>query len=194
MASIQSMTLEMDERTIARKVGIPHDEARVQYSLRSNTVNSYQEFSDIISDYYNHHFSFCVSNGGRLSQAEAASRAKKLVDQEYRKKNSSDLVGAFNNANNGTDGGLRKILDIIAENLKSESVENYVSNIFDRYIEPNSWDQKVDMIRQFIEHYGEHLSQDIQTDKPERYASNYRALISSYVQGLRLTSSVFRRH
>ena len=61
--SIANLLAELDERTIARKIGIPHDEARMQYSLRSNTVGSYEEFSRIIADYYSYHFTTCVSLG-----------------------------------------------------------------------------------------------------------------------------------
>ena len=193
MASIQSMVSELDERAITQQVSIKHDETRIKYRIDTNTVNSYTEFSDRIGNYCNYHFITCVSNGGALSESDAASRAKKLLEQEYRRNGRGDIVAAYNDARDGTNGGLRRVLDIIAEGLKSEAVDNYVTDVFDRYIEPNSWEQKVDMIRQFIAHCGVSLSRDIQTDKPERYASNYKELINSYVQALRQTSSIFRR-
>ena len=100
---------------------------------------------------------------------------------------------AYNDAHDGTNGGLRAILDIIAEGLKAESVEDHIRDVFDRYVAPNSWSQKVSIIRQFIQHCGIFLSSSIRSDQPERYAQNYQELIRSYVEALRNTSGIFRR-
>jgi hypothetical protein len=182
----------LDERTIAQRIGIPHDEARMRYSLQSNTVRTFDDFSDRIGDYYNYHVTTCVSRGGRLSRAEAAGRAKEILEQEYRRHN-GNIVSAFNDANDGTNGGLRAILDRIAEALKAESLERYTRDVFDRHVAPSSWEDKVEMIRQFIRHCGAYLGSSIRADQPERYAHDYQELIRSYVAAMRRTSSIFRR-
>lgn len=192
MATINSLLSALDERVIARQVGIGHDEARMRYQPKSNTLGSFDEFSNVIADYYAHHYGSCVSRGGRLSHAEAAGRAKELLEQEYRKRN-GDIVSAYNDVHEGTNGGLRVVLDTIAEGLKAESVDRYIREIFDQHVTPNSWEQKVKIIRDFIAHCGSYLSSSIRRDQPERYAQNYDMLIKSYVEGLRQTSSIFRR-
>jgi hypothetical protein len=192
MTSIKNLLADLDEKTIAQRIGIPHDEARMRYSLRSNTIGSFEEFTGLIADYYTKHFTACVSHGGTLSASEAASRAKELLEREYRRRG-GDIVTAYNDAHDGTNGGLRLILDTIAEGLKAESVERYIRDAFDRYVEPNSWEQKVEIIRQFIAQCGVNLAPSIQADQPERYASNYRELVQSYVTALQRTSSIFRR-
>jgi len=60
-------------------------------------------------------------------------------------------------------------------------------------VAPNSWEQKVDIMRQFIARYGHLLTPSIQADQPERFATNYEELIRAYVESLKRTSSVFRR-
>ena len=100
---------------------------------------------------------------------------------------------AYNDAHDGTNGGLRIVLDRIAEKLKAESVERYVRDAFDRYVDPSSWEQKVDIMRQFVARFGHMLSSSIRAHQPERYAQNYEELIRAYVESLRNTSSVFRR-
>ena len=192
MSSIKNLLAELEEKTIAQRIGIPHDEARMHYSLRSNTVGSFDEFNRIIADYYAKHFTACVTHGGSLSASEAASGAKEILEREYRRRG-GDIVTAYNDAHDGTNGGLRLILDTIAEGLKAESVERYIRHAFDRYVEPNSWEQKVEIIRQFLAHCGSLLGSSIRTDRPEQYASNYKDLINSYVSALQRTSSVFRR-
>jgi hypothetical protein len=190
--SIESLLTELDERTIARKIGIPHDMARLSYPLRSNTVKSFDEYNWIIGDYYNHHFTICISHGGRLPSSEAASRAKEILEQEFRRRG-GDIVMAYNFANEGLEGGLRVQIDQIAESLKAQSVENYIRHIFDTHVAPNSWEQKVEIIRQFIAQCGPFLSSSIQTNDVTRYARDFQDLIKSYITALQNTSSIFRR-
>jgi len=191
MVSINNVLLSLDERHIAQSIGLRHDEARMRYPLNRNTVTSFDEFGRIIGDYYNQHFHY-VSNGGSLSPVDAVGRAKDILDRAYRRKN-SDVVGAFNDAHDGTNGGLRVVLDTIAEALKLEFVERYIRDVFDRHVAPNSWEDKVEIIRQFILQCGANLSSSIRTHQPERYAQNFQELIRSYVDSLQRTSSIFRR-
>lgn len=192
MATINIIMSALDEREIARCVAVPHDQARIEYPLSSNTVENFGQFSDEISDYFNHHHARCVSHGGSFGRDDAYGKVKELLENEYRKKH-GDIVSAFNDAHDGTNGGMRVVLDTIAESLKAEAVGNYITSIFDRYVTPNSWEDKVSIIRQFITYSGPYLSSSIISSQPERYAQNYSELIRSYTEGLRQTSSMFRR-
>ena len=192
MALIDSLMAELDERTIASRIGIVHDEARMQYQLNSNTVQDFRQFSKIITDYYNYHYTQCVGRGGRLASSGAYGRAKELLEREYRKR-SGDIASACQDALDGTNGGMRGVLDIIADGLKAEVFERYVADVFDRYIAPNSWDQQVEIIRQFIAYSGNTLSSSIDANNPQKYARDYSILIRSYTEGLQRTSAMFRR-
>jgi hypothetical protein len=192
MTAIESIMSALEERNIARVVGIPHDEARMRFRIESNTVSTFNQFTEIIGNYYNYHFANCIAEGGSLPPHEARGRAKEILEREYRRRN-GDIAAAFNDAHEGTNGGMRVILDTIADALKAESVERYMREIFDQYVAPNSWEDKLEIIRQFIARCGLELSTSIHKDQPERYAQNYRELIQAYVQGLRQTSSIFRR-
>jgi len=189
--NITSLIAMLEERHIARVTGIPHDGARMRFHLQSNTVGSFEEFTENLANYYNHHHAECLT-GGRFSFSEAASRAKEIVESEYRRKG-GDIVTAFNDAHDGTNGGMRAILDIIADRLKAESVENYIREVFDRHVAPNSFDAKVVLMTQFVAAFGSQLSTSIQLDRPERYAHDYKNLIRAYVTSLQNTSSMFRR-
>ena len=113
MPAIMDILEELDERTIAREVGIPHDEVRMRFALPSNTVAAFAEFEDIIAEYLNYHYGYCVAQGGTMSRSEATGRAKEIIEREYRRRR-GDLVSAYNDAHDGTNGGLPAILDLIA--------------------------------------------------------------------------------
>ena len=192
MATITTILDALDERSIAQAIGIPHDEARLSYRLQSNTVSDFDEFTHIVGEYVQHHSFRCIASGGRLSRADAGGRAKEILEQAYRRQN-GDLVTAYNDAHDGTNGGLRHVLDVIAEALKAEAVERYVREVFDRSVAPNAWEEKVRLVDEFLGRYGSNLSTSVQLGRPERYAQNYKELIRSYVDALQRTSSVFRR-
>lgn len=192
MSSIDSLIQALDERTIAQRVGRKHDDARVRYRLDSSTVPSWKEFEDQIGGYYSYHYAQCVSVGGRLDPGDARSRAKELLEREYRRKR-GDIVAAFTDARDGVNGGLREVLDILAEGLKAEAIQRYVRNCFDSHVPPPDFESKVEYIRELFERLGPHLAGSVQLDRPERYAREYQTVIEAYVEGLRQTSSVFRR-
>jgi len=188
---LSSILAALDEREIARRVGLVHDDARMRYALRQNTSPDFEDFCSTIGDYYNHHFA-SVNNGARLPDIEAVGRAKEVVEREARRQN-GDLMTSFHNAQDGTGGGLRVILDQIANSLKYESTERYVRHVFDSHVAPNSYETKVELIRQLIQRLGPGFTSSIQADAPERYAHEYQPLVQTVSQGLNRTASIFRR-
>ena len=73
MDTITAILHELDERTLAREVGIPHDEVRMAFSLRRNTVANFDEFTRVIADYYSHHHAQCIAEGGHMPLYQARS-------------------------------------------------------------------------------------------------------------------------
>lgn len=193
MASIEHLLADIDPVTIAQKVGIAHDRARGQFSLPKITVSTEDEFLAIIADYYNHHFTTCVTQGGALPRSEAVSRAEALIERAYQRRG-GNLATAYQDAQHGTNGGLRVILDVVAEGLKAESVEHYVRDAFRRHVGMSSWTDKVDIMRQFLKILGRSLPSNIRTDEPERYARDYEELIRGYVSSMDQLTLILRRY
>lgn len=183
---------ELDEINLAREIGRHHNTARLTYRLRSNTVRSFDEFAWIIGDFYNHYHSSCISHGGRLSIPEATSRAKAILDKAYRRRG-GNLQACFSDCLHGLEGGLSKALDVISEELKSSSVENFVRDCIDRHIDPSSWEEKVRAVESLIAQLPAHFRSTIQEHNPERYAASIEDLVRAVAAALRETSSIFRR-
>ena len=156
MPSIERLLQELDERELAQRIGIPHDTARMAYRLNANTVADWAEFERIIAEYYRYHFGRCVSVGGTMSRSDAANRAKEILEQDYRRLRGT-IVSAYNDAHDGTNGGLRALLDVIAEALEAESIERYVRDVFDRNVQPCAWEQRLEIMRQFLDRFGDVL-------------------------------------
>lgn len=192
MVSYNSLAQALAEQEMTDRVAVPHDDARARYALERNRASTFQEFTDVITRYYLYHYSTCVAPGAKLAVSQARSEVKQLLESRLRR-GEGDIVTYFVRARDGTEGGLRVILDTIAEGLKAQAVANYVRDVFDCHVEPNCFEDKVEMIRQFIKACGDSLSSSIRADQAERYATNYQELINDFLRALRGTSAMFRR-
>jgi len=192
MPNIDELVYSLQDTTVARRVTLAFDEAREQYRLPCLTAPNWFVFQDTIADCFQFLYGRCVAQGARLPRTEALGMAKETIEREYRRRR-SDITGAFADAREGTNGGMRGVVDAMAEGLKAQSVTRYAADVFDSRVAPNDFEAKVDIIRQFIARFGHQLGDSIQHDRPERYANDYRTLIEAFVDGLRQTSSIFRR-
>ncbi len=193
MDHLDSLLAALDESTITKRIRNPHDDARNSFHLESNKVRDFDEFTRIIADYYyNHHFGACVSPGSGLTLAEAAGRAKEILERDYHRRN-GDIVTAYIDAHKGDDGGLRAILDKITEALKTEAIERYTRDMFDRHVAPSEWNQKVRIIRQFLARFSYIFGDRIRPDQAEEYAHNYELLIRAFVAHNAQTAAIMRR-
>lgn len=192
MSRISSMIEELRETTIARKIGIPHDTARNGFAIQKNVVANYQEFEHLISSYYSHHYQMAYP-GCSLPWSECLDRAKHVLEQEYHRRRRGDLVSCYKNAEAGLDGGVRAILDTLAESIKADATQRYVREVFDRYVSPVEWSDKVAIIQEFFNECGRYLSPAVDQSDPSRYARDYNTIVNAYVMSLQEVSSMFRR-
>lgn len=192
MVSYDSLARALDEREIATRVAIPHDDARARYALTRTTVRTFQEFMDVATEYYTYHYTTCVGRGAQLSPLEARSETKSLLESQLRR-GEGDIATYFVRARDGLDGGMKGVVDAVADGLKTRAIANYVRDVFDLHVAPHEWEDKVEIIRQFIKTAGPYLHVAIDHAHVERYARDYRELIQDYVRALRSTSAMFRR-
>ena len=192
MVSYDSLARALDEREIADRVAIPHDDVRARYALPKNRVATFGEFTEWITSYYIYHYTTCVAPGAHLNRADAASEAKNVLESQLRR-GEGDINTYFVRARDGLDGGMRVVIDTLAEGLKGRAVTNYVRHVFDQHVSPESFKDKVEIIRQFIRSCGPQLSASIRADEIERYAHDWQALVNEYSHSLQRTSAMFRR-
>jgi hypothetical protein len=191
MSQINSLLEELDEGLIAARIGMLHDNARMGYQLRSNTAADYDAFIEVITDYYNYHFQR-VYQCGPLSRFDAEGRATYYVNQAYRQQR-GDVTSAFKESRDSVNGGLRRVLDAIADAVKAEHVEAYIENVFRRYVDPVDPESRTEIIRQFMAAHGSQFASVLYIDRPELYARDYKMLIRTYADVIRQGASAYRR-
>ncbi|MFW6061987.1 MAG: hypothetical protein ACOC93_04185 [Planctomycetota bacterium] len=179
--SLQALMAELDPRTVARRAKLVHEDARASYMPPSTQVETYEQFLEILGDYYNHHFAATLGNGHRLPRSQAVGRAREIVTQAYRRQRGS-IRSAFLDARDGTRNGLRGVLDGIADALKQEAAEAYVRDVLDRHVSPVDPDQQTEIVRQLFERFGPELGDSLHIDRPDYYARDVESLIRAFVE------------
>ncbi len=178
---LENIIKELSKDYITEHIEKPHNEARISFHLTSNSVPDDASFENLIGEYYNHHFTKCVSNGGELTRAEATGRAKEIITENYRRRR-LDKLNAYSDGINGSNGGMMAIIDIIMEQLKNDAKERHVQEVIDRYIARSRWEEQVEIIKELFDFYPKSLNVD--RDNPERYARNYEELIKALMESL----------
>lgn len=191
MGRLNMLTTELDEVTLARRIGRPFDQMRLMYRPLSNEVRDYAEFTDVTAHFVQDVYRTCITPGACPSHAAAASQAKAFLNQELRRQG-GDALSAFRDCRDSLNGGLRHVLDILCDAQKAEAIEYYTRDVFDRYLPPDDWDLRVRVVKEFIDTYSPTLT-GIDRDHPERYARDVESLVRSVLQASRQMASVFRR-
>ena len=192
MSMFSNLMADINEYAVADRVEQHHNRARMAYGRAPYTVTSFEQFEEIIGDYYNYHFSQCIANGGYLSRAQAAGKAKEVLERAYRKYN-GDVNTAYSEASTGLNGGMGRILDMIAEALREEGVRLYLLAAFDHHVKPVDWPGKVQVIRELFRETPLRDSPAVDPNTPERYAHDYRPIVQAYAEAQKRISEPFRR-
>ena len=166
-----------------------HDNARASYMLHDVTVRDWQEFEHCLEDYYRHHCQV-VGGGDMGSSSQNLAKAKVLACSAPRRK--CNIKQLYRNANTGADGGMRQVLDNIANAIQHEYIERYVTDTFDRYISPCNEDEQIEIMRQFLNKFQQYLPAHINIDDPRYYAVNYVSYINTFAQSLANLASSYR--
>lgn len=190
MSAFRDLMEHLQPERVAQRVALPHDEARLRYPLTSNTVGSTREFLTIIADYYAYHVTTCVTPGGTIARAQAEAEAKQLVQAAYRRRRLS-IQNAVSDAKTGTNGGLARVLDAIADGLRERAVQNYVETRMDRAVTLDSWEDKVAFMRDFLAN-NPALPPEVRAGPPERYAASWDAIYREYLDAVNAISSRLR--
>ena len=180
MIDLDSLLFELDERQIASRLS-KHDEARLRYHLQANTVSDNQEYHRVIADYWRHQFGWGYRKKSRIPELAAMVQATMVLDT-YCQRSGRTPRELMWNAIEGTNGGIRTILDIMCEELKAHSRRSYIQEVVDKHVDPIDHKAKVDAVRQLFLRCANFLPRWVNPREPKVYAMNYRELILAYAE------------
>jgi len=187
-----TVTAQISQQALAQKFGIPIDSARGSYILSSSTVKTYEDFIDTLQAFYIH-----LKNCLALSPAEfsdvmkARSEAIALLEKAFYDKGGDQA--AFARARDGTEGGMRSILDTLTEQYKAEKQGIYIQRVFKDAINSMEWDERVKFIRGAMKRLELFLPEEFKDEPPERFVRSYETIVRAYVSSLDKVKQLLRR-
>jgi len=186
-ANIDQLFEMLDEEAIAQAVSIKHDTVREQYPLESNTVESFNDFKEEITLYYQWHFAHTMGNGNEdalMPPEMAYGYARQIIENYFQRRGELiPLEAAFRVAKTGTNGGLRFILSLLADSLKQSQEARYIDWCIDNAVAPTDYDGQAELMRSYLERYRDYIPNDIRLKSPEFLAagSGYKELIKLHL-------------
>ena len=181
----------LDPEYIETYVTRPFDEARARYSLNEITVESHEEFLDILSAFYKYLGRHTNALKKPLNDATIITEALDICEKTFREE--KGFKGALAEARHATHGGLRYVLDKITEYLKQEAREKHVLKTFKENIDPLDFKIKTTLVKELIKIGRDHLPDEIISQPPERFAENYEEIIAVYAKSQNALASLLNR-
>jgi len=174
------------------EVLMPHDQARESFRLPAMVVKDPFEFQQVITAYVQHHRA--ATGSPKTPDALAFSTAKRILDNEFERDPFQEgYVVALDMATRGTDGGLRLVINSLADFIRRTALNEYLDWTYYRFIHPLSKSQALAISRAFFERYGQLLRRHgIDVDETT-FAWNTRAAFEYLRRALEQVAGLARK-
>jgi len=187
---LQAILSEISAEKLTNSVTLPIDSARATYLMDSATVNSYQEFTEVIGSFYLHLIRHMRNVSEPIDLNAVGDEAIPLLERTFSQK--GGIRAALAEARSGINGGLRVVLDLMTEQLKREQQEKHVNGVLKLAMDPLDWKAKVNLMEAFLKHIGPHLDPEIASQPPEHFAEHYENIIRAYLHSMDRLKSILR--
>ena len=188
----RKILFELSDVNLARKLGLPLDEARACYPMSAVTVKDASEFNQLITSFYIHMMRHTQSPEGHVSWEAASSEAIDRVEDSFRR------MGGYNTAlaeaKTGTRGGLRHVFDVMTESEKSVKIGKYMAMVIREAIDLLDWEVKVKLSVYIKNQYGRYLPDSFTIIEPEQLAHRLEEAIRLLTEGEKDIDRWLRKH
>jgi hypothetical protein len=189
-AAVDAILDEINAEALANRIGRPIDSARASYVIEDVIIESHEGFHDAISAFYLFLLRRTDSIPASVDGKKVAPEAFALLERTFKGKGGT--VAALSEARYGINGGMRLVLDVMTEQLKTERQASHVSRVLKEAIDPLDWSARVEFMRAFLDRLGPQLSPEIREQPPERFARHYEIILQAYVRSLDQVKQLLR--
>ena len=190
-ATLSSIVAELSERNLAGIIGAPLDRARAAFSIPSVCVEDVNDFNTLVCSLYSslqRALGLCADGPNSYLEAEAL----RTLGRAYAREGGTD--GAQAEAQTGTRGGMRAVLDRLADQYKRERKEAYVWCVLRVTVEDRSFAERCELAQKLLELLRSHgLGEDVKP-QPAQMIGRLPELILHYVRALDALARGWERH
>jgi len=178
-AGVDAIFRELSSDTLARRFGIPVDEARASYCIPLITVESPEAVQDACSRYY----LFMLRRlGNEPAPLNDHYRAQALALMERAFAKDGGIRGAAVEGMHGVRGGLRFVLDMLSDAYKHELISEHVRCVCRTAVESRPWVERLAIAQALYDRLRPDLPEDLQFTDPAELVNELPQILHSYVQ------------
>lgn len=172
---LNTLLSELDPKNLAEKVGIPIDSARGNFVLDSSVAQSDLEFFEIINAFYLHLLRWTHQLVEPVDPTSVAAEAAHCLERAFSRKGGARAAKA--EGLDGSQGGMRIVLDAYCEEYKSSQEYKHINWILTEMLEALPYEQKLSVMGEVLEFLRPYLPGDLQDLTPEQLIGREREVI-----------------
>ena len=188
--ALDSLLNEIDEVVLGRKIGNDIDLARGTFLLEKITVETNQECKDIVNAFYLHMQRHCSIVLDTPDPQKIAAEAGAFFEKTFARRGGTQA--AFAEARTGARGGLRLILDLLANQFKGDEQEKRAGFVIKKMYTDLKYEERVALIQAFIDRVKPYLPEEVLSSPPARYVHEAEVLIRAYVRAMNEVKQLVR--
>jgi hypothetical protein len=187
---LQFILDEVNMKALARNICSSIELAQSKYQMGSVIIEDSEAFMDIVVSYYIHLMRHTEKVIDPIDSKVAGRDALYLLEEAFA--NKGGYKAAFVNARDGTNGGIKYVLDMMANQLKESEMEKHIQAVFKLTIDPLNYEEKRHLIKGLLIRFGNLLPSEIASLPPERFVTHYEILLKQYIKVTDDLKSIFR--
>jgi hypothetical protein len=181
-STLAIVTAELQPENLAERIGLPIDKARAGYVLYSVTSESQAETLGVAAAFYLHMTQTTGRTGEHVTAEEVMPEAHALLGEAFAREGGEPA--AYAEARDATRGGLRHVLDRMADEYKRRRQEEYIRLVLATAFDRGDYRARVSFMGDFLKAHPEALPPHLASEPPERFADRYDVIIRSFVDSM----------
>jgi hypothetical protein len=168
MDELSRVATMIDPQTVAGKVAGPCALARQSFQVSSNTVRGYQELVEVLTRFVQHLLR--KTGCGELPEELAFGKAEEALRHK-----GLSIKHVYDDVKRGVNGGLRRVFDIIGEQIEQEQVSHYLEYVLATEIDQMDFDEIEEMMTAYVQKFGKYLPFELRS--VPALMANWKAVI-----------------
>ncbi len=174
--TIETIMLELDPDRTKSRFDNPIDTALSEFDYEPTCPITHKEFHRIIADFVTHLYDKAATV---WRFADPLAEAIWLLESGYQSAvYGMGYIAALLDANDPAEGGIRTVLNGLAESIKGIRRQEYTNAVFARYLHGCSWHLRCEIVRVLLEDYRAFMPERLGKCDPTQITDDIPSLIS----------------
>lgn len=176
MPDLSGILSGLDETLIAQEIELKVDIALKRFPVSAPLAASYPDAERLVAAFYQ--YLMRTMFGATVSDPMARGFVSLLLARAF----PAGIEDAADMATTGVQGGVLGLLEKVAEAIKRQLVEQYVSGTIAAGVDLSSWDDRVSLMDAYISRFAANVSPGQRRRTAQELASHAEEIIKNHMQ------------